>query len=140
MGRGLSNTGLGKFIKKRLPGNDKLEGYVGKNSTKLVFLSKFIYSTTFVIIFSVGWAKMEFRRFMKTSITAILGWIPIMVGVSYGLYSSFSLIRAKSIFHQIEIFFIFGIIAFIIMDQIISWIAKRFFAKEALEQQPPRKG
>jgi membrane protein DedA with SNARE-associated domain len=131
LGRKLSGTRFGNWIEDHLPKHKIIIKYVERNATRLVLLSKFIYSSTFVIIFTVGWSKMEFKKFFKTSLITITLWIPLMTAIIYGLTSGFDALRVISIFHHLEILFGLGLIAFIGLNFLISRIAKKYLEEDS---------
>lgn len=130
LGRGLADSRAGNWIERHFSHHEKIQGYLARHDRKLVFLSKFIYSSSFIIIFTVGWSKMEFRKFFRASLLAISSWIPFMTLVVFGLYRGFSLIRAKTFFHQFEVVFGFGLAVFIALNYMISQAVKRYLVRE----------
>jgi membrane protein DedA with SNARE-associated domain len=130
LGRKLSGTMFGDWIENHLPRHKIVMKYVERNAARLVLLSKFIYSSTFVIIFTVGWSKMEFKKFFKTSLVTITLWIPLMTGIVYGLSSGFDALRVISAFHHLEILFGLGLVAFIALNFLISRIAKKYLGED----------
>lgn len=125
-GRALRDTKFGNFIKERLPGHRHIERHIHRNSARWIVLSKFIYSTTFPIIFSVGWAKIEFKKFLPYSLLAIATSIPLLVLIAYGISSWLSPLEASFAFRQIERILAIGIVTFFIVRFAIGKIVKLF--------------
>ena len=132
MGKGLSGTKLGGWIEGHLPKHEIIMKYVERNAVKLIFLAKFIYSSTFPILFTVGWSNMDRKEFFKTSLKTIACWVPLMTVMCYALFSGFNVLQASSMFEHFEILFGFGLVAFIGLTYLISLIAKKYLGGEEL--------
>lgn len=128
LGRALRGTLLGNFIKKRFaPQQEKIEEKLNENSRGLIFVSKFLYASSSPVIFSVGWAKIDFKKFFTTSLLSIMVWLPILTAVSYGLISGLTPLRAVSIFKQFGIVFLVGLALFFIVEYALAGVLKKLF-------------
>ncbi|MDO8537031.1 MAG: VTT domain-containing protein [bacterium] len=146
LGRTLRDTRFGNFVKNHLPGHEKIEKRLTKSARKWIFLSKFIYSSSFPILFSVGWVRMDFKTYIKTALVAILSWLPILSLLAYGLISGLTPLQAVAIFKRFEVVFIVGLAAFIAADYLLAKLFKFLFKKwwgglsdngEAQDATPP---
>lgn len=127
LGRSLRDTRLGNFVKNRLPRHQKIEAGLQKNGRGWIFISKFLYASTFPIIFFVGWFRFEFRKFFKTSLLSIVCWLPVLTGLAYGLISGLTPLRAIAIFKRFELLFLVGLALFIVADYFLARLLKKFF-------------
>ena len=94
-------------IKKRL-----------KNSKgKTIFASKFIYGLNHITILAVGAAKIDFKKFFKLGLIAIVIWELIMIGLGFFLGHSFALL--KKYIKDIGIFLLAIYIIFIAFEFLI---------------------
>src|SRR3989344_1443488 len=101
-GRGLSTTRLGAFLKRHMPRARRLEEAFEKNIPRLVFLSKFLYSSNFPVIFFIGWSKFRFRTFVRLSILAVFCWMPLLFTLSYLLSSGLTYLHTASVLKEVE--------------------------------------
>ena len=129
LGRTLRDTRFGNFVKNHLPGHKKIERGLARNGRRWVFISKFLYASSFPIIFSVGWMGMDFKTFFKTALTAIVCWIPILTALAYGLISGLTPLHAVALFKRFEVIFVVGLIAFIVADFFLAKLFKFLFGK-----------
>lgn len=136
LGRATRDTRLGNWIKRRLPSwHEKVEGAFKHNGTRWIVLSKFVYASAFPIIFSAGWSRMKFKRFLRNSLLSIAMWLPILVGLAYGLASGLSPLRAISIFHNFEVTFLIGLVLFIVLDYLIVKFVGKIFIREEMREE-----
>ncbi|HUZ93019.1 MAG TPA: VTT domain-containing protein [Candidatus Paceibacterota bacterium] len=129
LGRTVRDTRFGNFIKKHLPHHKKIEAHIRKDSTKWVFLSKFIYLSSFPIIFLVGWMRVGFRKFSRASAASILIWIPVLSLLAYGLVSWLTPLAAVTLFKHFELEFFIGLILFIAIDYLAIAAVRKFMGK-----------
>lgn len=128
LGRATRNTRFGNWIRGRLPKwHDRVEQAFATNGRKWIILSKFIYSAAFPVIFSAGWSRMTFDRFIRHSLVSILAWLPVLLGLAYGLFSGLAPLAALSAFHDFELLFLVGLAAFVVLDYFLSKIMGRIF-------------
>lgn len=143
LGRALRDTRFGNFVKRHLPHHQKIEAHLQKNCRRWIFLSKFIAFSTFTIVFSVGWAKIDFKKFFRVSLLAIASWVPILALITYGLFSGLTPLVGVSSFRKLEYLLAMGIISFFIIDYLLGKTLKNFLKKilnrESLEGQPRQK-
>lgn len=129
LGRTLHDTRLGNFVKNRLPQHDKIEKKLHKSGGNWMIISKFLYATSFPVIFLVGWSRVAFGRFVRVSLLSIAIWIPALTGLSYGLVAGLSPLAAVSLFKHIEIVFLLSFIVFFAIDYLLTRIFKILFGK-----------
>ena len=129
LGKYLRDTKIGDAIKNHLPYHNRLESHIQANSRRWIFLSKFIYASTFTIIFLVGWTKVELRTFLRTSLLSIFSWVPLLFALAYALSWSFSSLGAAAAFHKIELLFLAGIISFVIFHWFLGWMIEKLSGK-----------
>jgi membrane protein DedA with SNARE-associated domain len=129
-GRKLRETSFGGWIKRRLPGHDSFEDHIERRTMRWMLLAKFVYGSNFPLIFSIGWTqRVPLRRFIKISFLALIVWLPILLGVSYGLYASLSpLVVLENAFRDIELL-IAGIAIFILVQYFLVRIFRRLLGR-----------
>jgi len=120
LGRLGRDTRFGNFLHNHLPRQKKIETHIQKSSRQWIFLSKYIPSSTFAIIFSVGWARVEFKKFWPVSLAAIFSSLAIIIGLSWGLSAGLSLLEAVAFFKRFERILLVGVILFVAVSYIIS--------------------
>ena len=120
LGRKLRGTRLGEFLYRHIPKQKEIEEHIAANSKRWIFLSKFIPSSTFAIIFSVGWAKIDFKKFFATSLLAIFSSVAILVLLAFGLATGLSGLEAATAFKKYERLFLLAIIIFIVIDLLLG--------------------
>jgi membrane protein DedA with SNARE-associated domain len=131
LGKGLRDTRLGNWLKNHVPGHTRIERALQKNGRNWIFLSKFIYASSFPVIFLVGWSKMGFKKFFRNSILSILVWLPILLGLAYGLISGLSPLRAVTSFRNFELVFFIGLGLFILIDYFLTKIFGKILERKA---------
>jgi membrane protein DedA with SNARE-associated domain len=134
MGRTLRATRLGAWIKRRFPNHEKFDEHIAERGPRWMLFAKFAYGSNFPILFSLGWARFPFHRFFRRSLLAIALWLPIIIGVSYGLYSSLSPLAAIATIKHFEVLFLAGLVGFIILQIILGKIIGKVFGKNGGEK------
>lgn len=130
IGKGLHETRLGYFMRNRFaPQHEKVEAAIGKNGHGWIFVSKFLYASSFPVIFTVGWVDYPFRKFFRTSAVSTVVWLPVLTGVAYGLFAGLSPLQAVASFERIEIIFLIGLGLFVLVEYFLAKIAKKIFRK-----------
>ena len=130
MGKKLRGTKFGEKIHSKIPKADIIAAHLERHASKWVFLSKYIPSSTFTIIFSAGWADMPFKKFIKTSLVAIFSSVLVIAGLTYGLSSGFTALEAKSIFNRIEQLLVVGLVAFLLINFVFGKLITRYLKKK----------
>lgn len=130
LGKTLRNTRLGNWIKNHLRGHERIENILQRNGKKMLFFSKFMYGASFPVLFLIGWTKMEFKKFFRTSALSILMWLPIFLGLAYGLLSGLSPLLAVSVFKNFELAFFIGLTLFLVLDYLLAKAISRFIEKK----------
>jgi membrane protein DedA with SNARE-associated domain len=129
MGRWLRTTRFGGWIKRRAPQHEKIEAHVAERGPRWMLFAKFAYGSNFPIIFAIGWTQLPFGRFFRRSLLAIAIWLPVILGVSYGLYSSLSPLAAVIEIKHFELLFLAGLILFIILQFALVRFFEKVFGK-----------
>jgi len=129
LGRELRDTRFGNFVKNHLRHHERIERSVQKNGAKWIIMAKFLYASAFPVIFLTGWAKIEFKKFVRTSLLSILIWLPILTGLAYGLFFGLSPLRAVSIFKNFEVILITGLILFFVADYFLARLLRKIFGR-----------
>ena len=129
LGGALRDTRFGNFVKNHLPHHTKIERAIKRNGASWIFMAKFLYASSFPIVFSVGWARIEFRKFFRTSLLSAVILLPILTGLAYGLFAGLSPLRAVSIFKNFEVVFIMGIALFFVADYFLARLFRKIFGK-----------
>ena len=130
MGKKLRGTPFGEKIHSKIPKAKDVAQNLEKHSSKLVFFSKYIPSSTFAIIFSAGWVDMPFKKFFKTSLLAIFSSVTLIAGITYGLSLGFGAIEAKSIFNRIEQLLVVGLVVFLALNFGFGKLISRYFRRK----------
>ena len=125
MGRTLQETKFGNWIRKHTPGYEKAAAAVERNGRGLMMVSKFIVASAFPVMFSVGWTKMPFKKFVRTSLLSALLWLPVLIGLSYAVVSGLSPLHAVAIIRDFEWLFFVGLGLFIILDYLLAWVVNK---------------
>lgn len=128
-GRLLSKTAFGAWVRKHLTILDRVEYFLKEKGQRAIILAKFLYGATYPVMFSAGWAHLEFKKFFKASLLATLGWLPAIFFLSYGLTSGLTYLGAASVFRRIERLFIIGIALLFVCEYIISRVARQYLRR-----------
>lgn len=136
LGKALRNTRAGEWIKNHFAHHEKIEAYLHKRGLTWVFASKFAYAAP-PFIFIVGWSQMDFKRFIKVSVVSAVVWVGILMGLSYGLVSSLAPLNTVAVFKHIELLFTMGLVAFIVLNMLVSRLLKRYFARRERPSELP---
>ena len=120
LGRKLRNTKFGDWVKRHLPGHRKAEQVLKYHGRYWIYFSKFVFGSAPPVIFSIGWTGMRFRAFVKNSIYSILIWLPILIGLAYGLVSGLSPLSAVDDFKKFEWNFLIGIVLFLVLNYVVA--------------------
>ncbi len=129
LGRITRDTRFGNWIKRRLPWHVKIEQALSRNGRRWMLLSKLLYGSSFPIVFTVGWAKMPFKKFFRNSLLSVVVWLPILIGLAYALVSGLSPLRAIAAFDDFELVFFVGLALFIFMNYFVAKILARILAR-----------
>ena len=86
-----------------------------------LFISKFTYGLNRIALLRAGARKVPLITFLEADIMAVVAWLLIIGGISFGL--SRSLAEAKKYIKYVEVGFVIGILAFIIITHIVSRIS-----------------
>ncbi len=137
LGRFTHDTRFGNWIKSHVPGYKKAEETMAKNGGILIFFAKFVYASSFPVIFSLGWTQMPFKKFLRNSILSILIWLPVLVGLSFGLVAGLSPLSTITAFKNFELVFLGGLILFIVLDYLLAKVIGRLFERRRTHMPSP---
>lgn len=129
LGHTLRDTRLGAFIRNRLPHHEKIEAHLQRNGSRWIFLSKFIYASSFAILFSVGWSKYDFKTFFRASLTSVVVSLAVFGGIAYGLFMSLSFLEAIAAFKRFERLLLVGLALFVVVNYILARFLKKILGK-----------
>lgn len=130
LGKGLRNTRIGHFFRNRFaPQHEKIEAALTKNGRSWIIASKFLYASSFPIIFTAGWVNFPPKKFFKTSLLSAALWLPIFGGVAYGLFAGLTPLQAFAVFKKFEITFLVGIGLFIVAEYWLAKLIKKIFVR-----------
>jgi membrane protein DedA with SNARE-associated domain len=129
LGHGLRNTRIGNWVERRVPGHARAESALHKNGRRFLYFSKFAYGSAGLVVFSLGWTGMDFRRFIKNSVASIVVSLPIIFFMAYGLFSGLSPLAAVDVFKHMGRLFLIGIIAFIVLEWLLAKLVKAVFSE-----------
>jgi len=120
LGRRLRDTKFGDWVKRHLPGHRKAEQVLKYHGKYWIYFSKFVFGSAPIVIFSIGWSGMRFKNFIRNSIYSILLWLPILIGLAYGLVSGLSPLYAIAAFRNFEWNFFIGIVLFLFLNFVVA--------------------
>lgn len=129
LGRHLRDTRFGNYLKNRFSKIKRVQSYVNEDTIKWIFLPKFVSTTNAPFVFLSGWAKVDFKKFIRISLFAVLNWLCIMLAAAYILKTSFGPIVSVTIFKGLETILSLGIILFIIANFLIGHLFKKGIGK-----------
>ncbi len=130
LGRALRDTRFGNFVKNHLRHHEKIERSVQKNGAGWIIMAKFLYASAFPVIFLIGWTRIKFKKFFKTSLLSVAIWLPILAGLAYGLFSGLSPLGAVSIFKHFELILLIGLVIFFVADYFIAKLARKILGRK----------
>ncbi len=125
LGRLLRDTKLGYFILDRFAKkNLKAVETLNKKGTIWFAFSKFFFAGG-IFAFVLGWSEKELKKFMKSSFIISIFAVLIVCGLSFGIVLGLMPLSTLEIFNKLEVLFIIGVVLFIVLEYIISKIAKK---------------
>jgi membrane protein DedA with SNARE-associated domain len=126
LGKFLRGTKIGDFILKKASNhNQKFEEIISKNGFGWFKFSKFFLGSSPYIAFALGWAGADIKKFLKTSLIFTAIWVPIFFFISLGIILGLLPFGSAGFLKKIEWLFILGIVLFIIIQLIMSYLFKK---------------
>ncbi|RJQ28648.1 hypothetical protein C4571_03215 [Candidatus Parcubacteria bacterium] len=126
LGRGLRDTRIGNFVMNRIPRHhEKFEELVQKNGVRWFFMTKLLYGSVPPIVFSLGWSKASFKKFFSTSVLATLAWLPILLGIAYGLIAGLTPLRTAAFFNRFWWVFLLGLALFLTAEYFAAKLLRK---------------
>jgi membrane protein DedA with SNARE-associated domain len=126
LGKFLRGTKIGDFILKKASNhNQKFEEIISKNGFGWFKFSKFFLGSSPYIAFALGWSGANIKKFLKTSLIFTAIWTPIFFFISLGIIFGLLPFGSIGFLKKIEWLFILGIILFIIIQLIMSYLFKK---------------
>lgn len=92
--------------------------------TRTLLLTKFVYGAHHAVLIRAGMSKMDFRKFIKSDLVAVVVWIAVIGGLGY--FSSVSLAYEKKYLRYAEMSLLVALILFFTAEHYI----KKFSQKE----------
>jgi membrane protein DedA with SNARE-associated domain len=135
LGNKLRDTRLGNFIRNHLPRHEKIESHLRENGDRWIFISKFIYFSSFTILFLVGWFRFGLKKMLRVSIPSICISLAVIFGVAYGLFAGISLLEATAVFKRFERLLLLGVVLFIVANYFLSRLFKKIFKANGTDGQ-----
>ena len=130
LGWKLRGTAFGNWIKRRLPRSDVFESHIEQRGSRWMLFSKFISGANVPLLFSIGWTHgVPYRKFLKNVLLSLSIWLPIMLGLSYAVYTSvIPFVAVQDASRSIE-FFVVGIVVFFLLQSLLVVAFKKVFRK-----------
>jgi len=119
LGRSLRGTRFGLWVETHMPGHAKAEALVQRKGRQWLFLSKFVLGFAPPVVFSIGWSGMKFKTFYRNSLLSILLWLPILMGLAYGIVSGLAPLAATD-FRRLEWVALIGFFLFVVLDYALA--------------------
>ncbi|MBI2033931.1 MAG: VTT domain-containing protein [Candidatus Liptonbacteria bacterium] len=132
LGRLLRYTKLGNFIKNHIPRHEKIEEHIHSRTENWIMLAKFIQSSNFPVIFMAGWFKINFKKFIKTDVLAILTWLTVITALSYVLIAGLGglgPLGSQEAFRRLERLLLPGLVIFFLINHFGKKILEKLLGK-----------
>jgi membrane protein DedA with SNARE-associated domain len=135
---GLSKTfigyALGEFLYKKF-NHHRFFNYIEKRVYNIlprfkekpfwsIFISKFIIGANNVVIIFSGFEKIDYRKFLKAEISAIIIWASLLLSLGY-FFSYTALHISREIGKFLLVVLVFYVV-FILFDKLVSWLYELF--------------
>lgn len=91
--------------------------------TRTLLLTKFVYGAHHAVLIRAGMSKMDFRKFIKSDLIAVVVWIAVIGGLGY--FSSVSLAYEKKYLRYAEISLLIGLVLFFTAEHFIKKISQK---------------
>lgn len=125
LGRSLRDTKTGAFLYNHIPRRAYVEKHIQERAERWIFLSKFIPSFTFPIIFMAGWSRVPFRKFLPYSLAAIISSAATLVLLAYVFSLGLSTLQPVAFFQSFERLFLLGILLFLVLHFLAAKLFRR---------------
>lgn len=89
-----------------------------------IFTSKFIIGANNIVIIFSGYQKIDYRKFLKAEISAMVIWAQFMLALGY-VFSYTALRVSREIWRFLMVVLILFIM-FILFDKLVSWLYELF--------------
>ncbi len=92
IGRGLSETRAGDWIRRKLPRHKRIERFFETGSVTILAVSKLLAGTTMPILFLLGWYRTRPERYLRLSFLTGLLWFVVALTAALLVYSGIRLV------------------------------------------------
>ncbi len=90
---------------------------------RTLLMTKFTYGVHHAVLIRAGMFQMDFRRFVKNDILAILIWVGVIGGL--GLFSSLSLEYMRKYVRFVEVSLLVGLLSFFVFERILRFVSQK---------------
>lgn len=127
IGKMSRKTKLGDFFNKKIKTAQKLEGFLRKNTTKAIFLSKYGLGLGTLVALVSGWSNIDFKKFVKLNSLSIVLWMGIMIMLSFIFVQALGYIGARDTLDVVGLFLGGAVILFFVGE----YFMQKLFEKES---------
>lgn len=110
-----------KYIQKRV--YNILPGFKTKPFLS-IFISKFIFGANNIVIIFSGYEKINYKKFLKAEILAMMIWAPLLISLGY--FFSYTALHVSSEIWKFLIVVLALFAIFILFDKFVSWLYELF--------------
>lgn len=132
LGKILRDTRFGWKLYRKIKTNRRVQiytYYLKQNTTRVLFLSKFLPGMNVLTLLLLGWTKTKWGQFLKIYIPCALFWFGTTSVVAYCISSGLYYLRASRTFKDIE---------FIILGLIILYFIGEYIVKRIINAEVPK--
>jgi membrane protein DedA with SNARE-associated domain len=131
LGKIFRGTKIGNFILKKIPNkNGQFEKLIQENGLRWFIYSKFFYGSSPLVVFSMGWSNVNFKKMLRLTLITTLIWLPIFGIISASLILGLIPLSTINIFKKFEWLFIIGLGLFILLEFLLSKLIKKIILKK----------
>jgi membrane protein DedA with SNARE-associated domain len=89
-----------------------------------IFISKFIIGANNVVIIFCGYEKIDYKKFLKAEISAIVIWVPTLLFLGY--FFSYTALHVSREIWKFSVVVLVLFMIYVIFDKLISWLYELF--------------
>jgi len=89
-----------------------------------IFISKFIIGANNIVIIFSGYEKINYRKYLKAEIIAILFWAPLLLSLGY--FFSYTALHVSREIWKFSMVILILFIIFVLFDKLVSWLYELF--------------
>lgn len=120
LGRLCSGTPLGRWIRAKLPPNDRVGQFLETHRVILVASGKLLMTPVIPLLFLAGWYRMAFGRYLRVSLISTLIWFPIILGIGYGVITGATALSSGSLLITSSVLIAFILASFFVIHYVIT--------------------